>query len=303
MKNLLGLVSPQELVKIYTPIRNEIFISTQRKHGLIPRRFLDNRSKIARIIESRYLESNGVFDPRKIVVFDNSQTGYRFSGSRTKSYKEIQKLIDDSGVSLSDGRPGTYVSRKATNGLFPTLASERAYYRKPGVYEDILSGDTSLLGEYFDFEGLMQGRSIIQHDIVVAIPYIDLEDQVTKESILEINKDAISELLMLYKDFKVAGLPHPDDVDELIRFLMFGDVYDFSQPFGNALLDASTAIQFSSARAKVSPVQQYFDGGGNMVIPNTLFGNMPFGGVHYKLNGRKVMKYTNTDSSIFATLK
>lgn len=303
MKNLLSLAAPQELVKIYLPIRNEIFLRTQKSHGSIPRKLLDSRSKIARIIERRYLESNGVFDPKKIVVFDNSQKGYRFSGSKTKSYKGIQKLIDDSGVSLSYGRPGTYVSRKANNGLFSTLAAERGYYRKPEIYEEILSGNTGLLGEYFDFEGLMQDQYVIQHDVSASIPYIDLEDAVTKESILEINKEPISELLLFYKDFQVDDLPHPDDAEALIKFLMYGDMYDFSQPFGNALLDASTAIQFSSARAKVSPVQQYFEGGGNMVIPNNLFGSMPFGGVRYKLNGKEVIKYTSTDSSIFATLK
>jgi len=149
----------------------------------------------------------------------------------------------------------------------------------------------------------MQDRYVIQHEVSASIPYIDLEDPVTKESILEINRDPISELLRLYKDFEVGDLPHPDDAEALMKFLMYGDIYDFSQPFGNAMLDASTAIQFSSARAIASPVQQYFEGGGNMVIPNTLFGHMPFDGTRYKLNGKEVIKYTSTGSSVFAKLK
>ncbi|MEX6500623.1 hypothetical protein [Pseudomonas zhanjiangensis] len=303
MKNLLSLTSPHEFIKIYSPIRNEIFLRTQKNHVYIPKRILNNRSKVARIIDRQYLDNNGVMDPRKIVVFDNSQKGYRFSGNQTKSYREIQKLINASGVSLSYGKPGTYVSRKANNGLFPTLASERGYYRNTDAYNEILGGDTSLLKDYFDFEGLMKNQYIIQHDIAAPIPYIDLEERATKESILEINKDPINELLLLYKDFQIAGLPHPDDVDELIEFLIYGDVYDFSQPLGNALLESSTAIQFSSARARVAPNQQYFEGGGNMVIPNTLFGNLPFDGTYYALHGKQVIKYANTGNSVFSTIK
>jgi hypothetical protein len=303
MQNLLALRSPKEFMKIYSPIREAIVMATKNKHALLPRKLLDGRSKVARIIDKNHLETNGVFDPEKIVVFDNRQSGYRFSGGRSKSFKPIDRLIEESGVSLSYAQPGTYVAHRGNNGLFSTLTSERAFYRKPEIYEQLLSGDSNQVQEYFDFEGLMSGKYIIQHDVSSPIPYIDLEDMVTREAVFSMNREPVGELLRLYKDFGIHDLPHPDDLDGLIDFFVHGDTYDFSQAFGNAVLETSTGIQFSSARAKVAPVQQYFSGAGNMVLPNSLFGHIPYGGVYYELKGKEVIKYTGSDKSTFAKLK
>lgn len=302
MRNLLALTNPQEFMQLYVPIRNQIFRRTRKEHVRIPRKNLFHGSKLARIIDRAYLDTGGIMDPKKILVFDNSQKGYRLSGSRTKSIKPIEKLIEDSGVPLSCGQPGTYVARKANNGLFPTLTAERSFYRKMELYERIMAGDDTLLKEYFDFEGLMHGQYVIQHDVRVPIPYIDLEEPSVVESIFDINRGPVSDLLMLYRDFGVQGLPDLDDVAGLRDLLISGDMYDFSQPFGNAMLESSTAIQFGSARAKVAPVQQYFEGGGNMVIPNNRFVDMPYDDIYYMLKGKEVLKFSGSTSSTFASL-
>lgn len=148
----------------------------------------------------------------------------------------------------------------------------------------------------------MNNRTIVVHDVISPIYYIDLEDPHTRKIILEITREEIFELLQLYKDFSVK-LPDVTNVNALFEFLVYEHFYDFSQPLGNALMSLDVAIKFTSSRRRTIQNDAYDLGSSNVVIPLSLYNDMPQNGTFYESRNNKVFKVSLRGESIFAEFR
>lgn len=303
MRQALTKISPLEFMQIWQPIRQSIQADTAKHLITLPVKRLVTGTKVARIVPKQYVETHGVPDRTKIKPFDNSQASYRYSGSSTLTYEPIKKLITDSGITFP-GQSGTYAATKGKNGLYPTIAAERAFYLDRATNKAILSGDHSKLMEYFGIEQLMNGMFVLEHILKRPYNYVDLADKTTQDALFEIHADSIRELFYVYRDMGITDLPDVQkDLHAGFKFLLSSDIYDFTQPMGNALLEREMPIAFPSARASAAPVQEYFNGGSNIVFPNSAFSDLSYDGTFFAQTGNTLVRYTEDEETVIAKLK